>query len=187
MILRIGQREPQRSKMRLDVVILGTQALRGLRHGDAALELTIKAHCAVVGEGQDLGQDHAGNMLLRVEPVIGVVDTRPGHAPGAAAVGPRLGTYHIAETPFARDTREEIKVIRTQRHRGFRDAGINVANLVLTHQRDGLRAQQPDAIEGALMHQHLQKDEIIASGRIEASTAGPELTPWGVGYGYRLE
>src|SRR5262249_24782835 len=32
-------------------------------------------------------------------------------------------------------------------------------------------------VETALVHQHLQKDEIIAPGRVETAAAAPELTP----------
>src|SRR4029077_11088169 len=45
----------------------------------------------------------------------------------------------------------------------------------------------PGAIEATLMHQHLQKDEIIAPGREETAAAAPELTPRGVGARYRLQ
>ena len=57
---------------------------------NGALEFAVELDGFVVGERQDLGQDHAGDMLLRVEPIIGVVDAGPGQAPGAAAVGSGL-------------------------------------------------------------------------------------------------
>src|SRR5215831_6917824 len=67
---------------------------------DAALEFAIERDGFVVGKGQDLGHEHAGNALLRIEPIIGVVNPGPGAAAGAAAVGTWLRGYHVAKSPF---------------------------------------------------------------------------------------
>src|SRR5215831_21207466 len=53
---------------------------------DAALELAVERDGLVVGEGQDLGQKHPGDSLLRVEPVIGIIYTGPSYAADAAPV-----------------------------------------------------------------------------------------------------
>src|SRR6516165_8315399 len=84
---------------------------------DAAFKLTVEGNGFMVGEGQDLSHENAGNALLWIEPVIGVVNTGPGDAAGAAAVGPRLRAYHVAEPPFANHAREEVDVVRGLWHR----------------------------------------------------------------------
>src|SRR6516225_7073702 len=84
---------------------------------DAALKLTVEGNGFMVGEGQDLSHENAGNALLRIEPVIGIVNPGPGDAAGAAAVGPRLRAYHVAEPPFANHAGEEVDVVRGLWHR----------------------------------------------------------------------
>src|SRR5215472_4505254 len=78
---------------------------------DAALELAVEGDGLVVGEGQELGQEHSGDALMRVEPVIGVENSAPGDAGGTAAVGPGLRCHHVAEAPFARHAREEVEIV----------------------------------------------------------------------------
>src|SRR5258708_19862026 len=51
---------------------------------NGALELAVEPDGLVIGERQDLGQDDARNALLRVGPVIGVVEAAPSQASGAA-------------------------------------------------------------------------------------------------------
>src|SRR5690349_17489963 len=51
---------------------------------DLGFEPVEQAEHGVVGEGQDLGHQHAGHALLRVEPVVGVEQAGPGEAAGAS-------------------------------------------------------------------------------------------------------
>src|SRR5215472_770144 len=154
---------------------------------DAALELAVERDGLVVGEGQDLGQKHPGDSLLRVEPVIGIIYTGPSYAADAAPVWPWLRVDHVPQAPFARNAGEEIDIVRTLRVCRLHDAGIDVADLVLSHQRHRLRPQQPDPVELTLMQQHPQKSEIIGRRRIEAAPAAPEFAPGWVRHRYRLQ
>src|SRR5712691_87129 len=73
---------------------------RAERVVDRALELAVELDGALVGEGEDLGHDHAADPPRRIDPVIGVEDAGPGQAAGAAAVRAGLYVDHVAETPF---------------------------------------------------------------------------------------
>src|SRR3954453_23898197 len=131
---------------------------RGQRTVDRLLEIAIDLYGRPVSEGQDLRQEHAGDALLRIKPVVGIEDPRPGQAAGAAAVGPRLGVDHVSQPPAARDAGKEMDVVRTGRRWGLPDTSRDVANLVLVHQRDGFRLQQLTAAEPSLVHQRLQEN-----------------------------
>src|SRR6266853_4109562 len=83
----------------------------------AALELPAKLHGTLVGEGQDLGQDHAGDALLQIDPVIAVEEPGPGQAAGATAIGPGIERDHGGEPPSAAGTGKEIQIVRPLGHR----------------------------------------------------------------------
>src|SRR5262245_26411467 len=108
---------------------------------------------------------------------MGVVDTGPGEAAGAAAVRSRLSVDHIAQSPSAGNAGEKVDISRALRIGGLHDAGVDLADLVLSHQRHCRRTQQLRAIEAALIEQHLQEGEIIAAGGIKPAAAAPELAP----------
>src|SRR6266404_4670078 len=82
---------------------------------DAVLELAVERDGLGVREWQDLGQKHASDALLRIKPVIGIVDPGPGNAAGAAPVRPRLCVDHVSQAPFARNAGKEIDIIRALR------------------------------------------------------------------------
>jgi len=105
----------------------------------------------MVGKWQNLGQDYTCHALLRIEPIVRIIDAGPGEAAGATAIGPWLRIDHVAETPFARNAREEIDIVRPLWIRGLEDACVDVADLIAAHQRDGFGPQQPSAVEAALM------------------------------------
>src|SRR5262245_18737187 len=44
---------------------------------DAAFKPAVEPQHGGIGKGQDLGQDHPGDGLLWIEPVLGVVDPAP--------------------------------------------------------------------------------------------------------------
>jgi hypothetical protein len=71
------------------------------RRIDAALEPPVHAQHALISERHHLGHEHGGDALLRVEPMVGVVNAGPGEAAGAAAFRHRLPGDHVAETPSA--------------------------------------------------------------------------------------
>src|SRR5262249_37766776 len=72
---------------------------------------------------------------------LGFIYTGPSYAADAAPVRPWLRVDHVPQAPFARNAGEEIDMLRVCR---LHDAGIDVADLVLSHQRHCLRPQQPD-------------------------------------------
>src|SRR5215472_13837029 len=133
------------------------------------------------------GSETPRQLALRVEPVIGIIYTGPSYAADAAPVRPWLRVDHVPQAPFARNAGEEIDIVRALRVCRLHDAGIDVADLVLSHQRHRLRPQQPDPVELTLMQQHPQKSEIIARRRIEAAPAAPEFAPGWVRHRYRLQ
>ena len=67
------------------------------------------------------------------------------------------------------DARKEIDVIGDCRHSSVRDADVNPANLILSHQRHRVGAQDAHAIERAAVHQHADQREIIRRARIDAT------------------
>src|SRR5271166_2991928 len=75
---------------------------------NAAFELAVELDGLMVGKWQNLGQDYTCHALLRIEPIVRIIDAGPGEAAGATAIGPWLRIDHVAETPFARNAREEI-------------------------------------------------------------------------------
>src|ERR1700735_1399942 len=90
---------------------------------DAALKGRVEVHRPMIGEGQDLRHDDAGQSALRIEPVIGVEDAGPCDAAGAAPVGARLRRQHIAKTPAHRLTGKEVDVVGQRRIVRLQDAG----------------------------------------------------------------
>src|SRR5690242_4134306 len=75
------------------------------------LELIEQLHHRRVGERQDLRHDDACHLLLRVEPVVGVEQPRPGDAAGTPATRNVLGIDQPGEAPFLRHTGEEFGII----------------------------------------------------------------------------
>src|SRR5437762_2997645 len=74
--------------------------LRPAASVDCALELLDEAEALLVGEGEDLGEDDAGQVGLGVDPVVGVGQAGPGQAATAAAGWGLLGGDHVAEAPL---------------------------------------------------------------------------------------
>src|SRR5262245_11015280 len=72
---------------------------------DATLEFAVERDGLVVGEGQDLGQKHPGDSLLRVEPVIGIIYTGPSYAADAAPIRPWLRVDHVPPGPICKECR----------------------------------------------------------------------------------
>src|SRR5215831_3966307 len=72
---------------------------RAHRPVHAALEVAVDAQRVMVREGQNLGHEHGGDMLRRIDPVIGVEQSRPGEAAGAAATWHCPHGDHVAEPP----------------------------------------------------------------------------------------
>src|SRR6516162_140958 len=90
---------------------------------DAALKLAVERDGFMVGEGQELAQKHPGDALVRIQPVIGVENSAPGDAAGAAAVGPRQRVDHVPKTPFARNSGKQVQIVCELRVRRLPQAG----------------------------------------------------------------
>src|SRR6185437_3552167 len=53
-----------------------------------------------IGEGQDLGHENAGDLRLRIEPEISVVETGPGEAAGATRARQGFAVDEETQAPF---------------------------------------------------------------------------------------
>jgi hypothetical protein len=100
----------------------------------------------LVRERQQLHQDHAGDVARRIDPEIGVGEAGPGEAAGAAAFRRLGGVDQEAEPPFLHHVRIEIDVVGRDRRRRRHLAHVEFADVVLPHQRDGLRLQHLVAV-----------------------------------------
>ena len=65
----------------------------------------------LVGERQDLRHDRPGDLLGRVDPVVGVEDPGPAQAAGAAPVRSGLGVDVEGQAPVVHHPREEVGVV----------------------------------------------------------------------------
>ena len=139
------------------------------------LELTIKLDHLRVDEWKALSKDHAGYFLARIEPEVSVGKTRPREASGGAPGWTLLRVDKEAQAPFQVLTREHLRqldVERCARCRGLPDAGyVEIADLILRHQRHRFRAKQLGSAEFAAMHEHLEESQIVARGSIEPAAA----------------
>src|ERR1700730_14691169 len=111
-----------------------------LRHGrvERALEFAVDVERLLIGEGDELHQDDARHPLRRIDPEVGVGETGPGQAAGAAAAGNALGADHEARAPFFDHAGEELGIVREGRRCRLEQTDVEVPHLVLPHQRDGL-------------------------------------------------
>src|SRR5262249_44430500 len=143
-------------------------------HGavDAAFELAVERKRRPIGKGQNLGHEHGSDALCRIDPVISIEETRPRKTAGAAAVRPRLHVDHVAKTPSQRNARKEIDIVRECRIVRLHNSGLDLADLILAHEGNSLRAQDTGAVELTPLQQHADEGQVIGSGRIEAAAAG---------------
>jgi len=111
-------------------------------------ELTIEPQCAVIGKRQDLRYKNSSNALFRIDQIVGVKQTTPAQATGAAAVWTGLH-YHVAEAPFKADAWKEIDIIGKRWHGRLQDACFDFADLVLAHLRNGIGFKYADPVERA--------------------------------------
>jgi hypothetical protein len=92
--------------------------------------------------------------------------------PGLRPAGP--GSVDVErQPPFVLHVGEEIGVVRKIGADRLQGDHVQVADVVLAHQRHGLRLQDLRAVERAVVQQHLQEADVVP-GRAEQGAAAHE-------------
>src|SRR5579859_3112505 len=142
---------------------------------DGALEAVEQVEHGGVGEGEDLGEDHAGDAAGRVDPVVRVRQAGPGQAAGAPTGGRLFSADHVPEAPLLDHAGEELGIVRAARHAGLEQANGELADLVSAHLCDGLGPQHAGLTELATTQQHALEVEIVWPGRVQPAAAHEKL------------
>src|SRR5882672_7226327 len=143
MTLSVPIRAVDRMPHRTGVIALSGRAQSLV---DAVFELAVKLDHLRIDERKALSQDHAGHLLAWIEPEVCVGKTRPGKASGGAPGWPLLRIDEKTQAPLQVLIREHLRqlyVERCARRRRLPDAGhVDIADLILRHQRHCFRAKQ---------------------------------------------
>ena len=135
------------------------------------LDVGVELVGAGVGEGQLLAQVGAGDLIVHVDPEIGIGDSGPHEPAGGAARGQWLLVDLECQSPGLLNSWEELGVVGELGHGRRQGDHPQVADVVHRHLVDRLGAKHLDAVAAAPAQDHLQEAAVVLDRAVETTAA----------------
>jgi hypothetical protein len=144
--------------------------------------INVATHRLVGARREQLGEEHRGDLRGRVDVESGAGEPAPGEL---ALVREHLACRRIHHNRHA-EPEPDAPVRRLGEDRPAERLQVEIAGQVVAgHVRDGVRAQQPGAVELAAAGEHLGEAVIVGRGGDQPSAAGQERRLTGGGVPHR--